>query len=132
MKLRAEASNAFFSPDLFVTCEPADRADPLVKRRAGVIIEVLSESTAGYDQGEKFDEYRRLDSLREYVLVDARCQRVIVYRRREAGLWEFEPLTADSTLRLEWLNNSVPVAALYADTDIPEKREPAGESPRDQ
>jgi Uma2 family endonuclease len=34
-----------------------------------VIVEVLSASTESYDRGEKFMHYRRLESLREYVLV---------------------------------------------------------------
>lgn len=35
-----------------------------------VIAEVLSKSTQGYDRGEKFDDYRTIDSFQEYLLID--------------------------------------------------------------
>jgi Uma2 family endonuclease len=63
MKLRVEPASAFFYPDLFVTCDARDATEPLAKRHARLIIEVLSESTEGDDRGAKFREYRRLDSF---------------------------------------------------------------------
>ena len=47
MKVQAAAGNAFFYPDVVVTCSEADRASPLVKREPTLIVEVLSASTAG-------------------------------------------------------------------------------------
>ena len=70
MKLRVEAADAFFYPDVMVTCSAADTADALVKREPTLLVEVLSPATAAYDRGDKFAAYRRLPSLREYLLVD--------------------------------------------------------------
>jgi Uma2 family endonuclease len=55
-----------------------------------VIVEVLSESTERYDRDAKFQAYKRLASVEEYVLVsqDARC--VEVYRRAEGDRWSHE------------------------------------------
>jgi Uma2 family endonuclease len=53
-----------------------------------VLIEVLSVSTEAYDRGEKFAHYRRLPSLREYILVSQHTPRIEVWRRNEGGRWE--------------------------------------------
>jgi Uma2 family endonuclease len=58
-----------------------------------VLIEILSDSTEAFDRGEKFSHYRRLASLREYVLVSPSKPRVEVFRKTDAGTWElFEAL----------------------------------------
>ena len=52
-----------------------------------LIVEVLSSSTEGYDKGAKFDNYRSLESLREYVLVSQDAQKVIRYTKQTDGSW---------------------------------------------
>lgn len=91
MKLRVEAADAFFYPDVMVTCSAADAADPLVKREPVLLVEVLSPSTAAYDRGEKFAAYRRLPNLREYLLVDPAARRCDLYRLGGDGLWVLHP-----------------------------------------
>lgn len=120
VKVRVESANAYFYPDVHATCDPRDHDDPLVSRHPSVIVEVLSDSTADYDRGGKFAMYRQLESLREYVLVDSREQRVDVFRRSEHG-WVYVPLEAGDTLSLESVGVTVPVAALYEETDVPEQ-----------
>ncbi len=71
MKLHAAAANSYFYPDVMVTCSAADLTSPLTKSEPTLLIEVLSPSTAAYDRGEKFAQYRRIPSLQEFVLVDA-------------------------------------------------------------
>ena len=66
VKLQIDAAQAFYYPDVFVTCSAADAADPLIKREPVLVVEVLSPSTAAYDRGEKFDAYRLLPTLQEY------------------------------------------------------------------
>ena len=51
-----------------------------------VLVEVLSDSTEGYDREEKFSHYRRIPSLREYLLVsqhERRDRALLAQRRRE-------------------------------------------------
>ena len=48
----------------------------------GAITEVLSDSTAGYDRGEKFIGYRQLESLREYILISQDQVQVDHYLRQ--------------------------------------------------
>ena len=40
MKLRVEAADAYFYPDVMVTCSAADASDPLVKREPVLLVEV--------------------------------------------------------------------------------------------
>jgi len=54
MKVRVEPADAFYYPDLFVTCDPADGRENLFKRHPAVVVEVLSNSTAAFDRGAKF------------------------------------------------------------------------------
>jgi len=57
-----------------------------------VIIEILSDSTRDYDQGQKFGFYRTLETLQEYVLVDQKKCGVMVYRRGSAREWRLNIL----------------------------------------
>jgi Uma2 family endonuclease len=114
MKLRVERAHAFFYPDVFVTCDAADAAEPTVKRRAQVIVEVLSESTEGYDRGGKFASYRQLATLEEYVLIDSRSRSVEVFRRHPEG-WILQPVPDDGRLELMTLGFGCTLDAVYED-----------------
>lgn len=100
MKLRVEAADCFYYPDVLVTCSTTD-TDPLVKREALLVVEVLSPSTAAFDRGDKFADYRLLPTLREYLLLDPDKRRGDLYRKGEDGLWVLHPLGTDEPLRLE-------------------------------
>lgn len=52
-----------------------------------VLVEILSDSTEGYDRGAKFAHYRRIESLEEYVLVSQNEPLIEVYRRNERAEW---------------------------------------------
>lgn len=76
-------------PDVTVICGPSKRdvADPQAVTNPALIIEVLSRSTEEYDVGDKFEHYKTLPSLRQYVLVSHRERSVEVWTRHDAG-WE--------------------------------------------
>ncbi|UHD17866.1 Uma2 family endonuclease [Thiocapsa bogorovii] len=118
MKMRVEPASAFFYPDVFVTCDARDAAEPFAKRYARLIIEVLSESTEGYDRGAKFGDYRRLDTLEEYVLIDSRRRACEVFRRRPDG-WLLEAPPENGRLVLHSIDFECPLDALYEDVSFP-------------
>jgi Uma2 family endonuclease len=89
LKLRVEAVDAFFYPDVMVSCEPRDHAAVQFIEHPILIVEVLSESTAAFDRGDKFAAYRTLPSLQEYVLVDIPSRRVETFRRTADSDWLF-------------------------------------------
>jgi Uma2 family endonuclease len=117
MKLRIEASDAFFYPDVFVTCDERDHRADTFMSSATLIVEVLSESTSGFDRGEKFAAYRRLPTLREYVLVDPDRQRLECFRRGPDGHWVLFEFPTEGTVRLESVEFEVGLADMFAQAD---------------
>jgi Uma2 family endonuclease len=117
MKLRVATANAFFYPDVFVTCDPADATEPLAKHHPRVICEVLSESTEAYDRGGKFAAYRGLESLSEYLLIDSRQRAVEVFHRQPDG-WLLAPVPPDGRLELASIGFDCAVDALYEDVEF--------------
>jgi Uma2 family endonuclease len=87
MKVRIEARNRFYYPDVMVTCEPKDRENSTYKNFPRLIIEVLSDSTEAFDRGDKFADYQSLPSLQEYVLINSKKARIECFRRTDDGLW---------------------------------------------
>lgn len=117
VKVEVEAANTFYYPDLFVTCDARDQ-DAYVKRYPCLVIEVLSSSTEGIDRREKLLNYRRLDSLREYVLVASDMRRIEVYRRVEEGGWTVDTLGTSEVVEFNSVGISLPVAEVYADVTL--------------
>lgn len=115
MKLRVEAADAFFYPDVMVTCSATDATDPLVKREPVLLIEVLSPGTAAYDRGAKFADYRRLPSLREYLLVDVDTRRCDLYRQGADGLWVLHPSEPGDGVHLASVDLEIGPDALWAE-----------------
>ncbi len=87
MKVRVEAKNRFYYPDVLVTCEDKDRENSTFKMFPSLIIEVLSDSTEAFDRGDKFADYQSLPSLQEYVLINPKKARIECFRRTESNLW---------------------------------------------
>ena len=115
MKLRVEAADAFFYPDVMVCCSAADAADPLIKRDPVLLVEVLSPATAAYDRGDKFAAYRKLPGLREVLLVDTDSRRCDLYRKGDDGLWVLHPFEPGQGLRLQSVALDLPAAQLWAE-----------------
>ncbi|MDP1901540.1 MAG: Uma2 family endonuclease [Rubrivivax sp.] len=120
VKLRVEAADCYVYPDVMVTCSAADAAQPLIKREAVLVVEVLSPSTAAYDRGTKFAAYRQLASLAEYLLIDLDSQRCDLYRKGGDGLWVLHPSEADQPVVLASVGLTLSAQALWAEV------EPAG------
>lgn len=118
MKLRLEAADAFFYPDVFVTCSAADAALDQFKREPLLIVEVLSASTAAYDRGHKFALYRQFPSLQEYVLIDSERPEVDVFRRDAGGHWVLYPSGPDEEVTLASVGLTVRMAMIYEDVRL--------------
>jgi Uma2 family endonuclease len=116
LKLRIDAADAFVYPDLMVSCDPRDagpEAD-LCIRHPWFVLEVLSDSTAAYDRGKKFEFYRQIESLTHYLLVEQTRPHAELFCRNAQGLWVLHPLGPGDSIRIQephafdW-----PVAALF-------------------
>jgi Uma2 family endonuclease len=112
-----DAADMSTYPDLSIVCGPVVPAPRFQHSCTNptVLFEVLSPSTEAYDRGTKFEQYRKLSTLREYVLVSQTEPAVDLFRLEE-GRWIFLLLRGlDAVLELASVNIAVPLAALFRD-----------------
>lgn len=116
LKVRIEATNRTLLPDVTVVCGSLERSpvDVHAITNPVVVFEVLSPSTESYDLGAKFHQYRRLPTLREYVVL-AQDRRFASVARRAGDLWAFEDLGPGSLLQLPSIGLELPLDVLYRD-----------------
>jgi len=116
LRVRIAETNRSTYPDLTVVCghrqTASDDRDAIVNPT--ILVEVLSDSTEADDRGEKFAHYRRLASLREYVLVAQKSKRIEVYRRDEDH-WVLTEHGPGSTLELPSIDAHIDVDDVYRD-----------------
>jgi Uma2 family endonuclease len=125
-KLRLDADDAVLYPDVMVTCDPRDRgAEDRFLSWPCLVVEVLSDSTAAYDLGPKFALYRRLATLREYLVVDPGARRVEVFRRDDEGRWVLYDFTAAAECTLTSVGAVLPLATIFEDIDAPDQPPPS-------
>ena len=121
MKLHVAEDNAFFYPDVFVTCSAADAGRRTVQEDALLIIEVLSPSTEGRDRGDKFAAYRLLPSLQTVLFVAQGQPHVEAFSRNADGSWtlhEASGLDAQLTCAAAERSFIFSLAELYAEVDF--------------
>jgi Uma2 family endonuclease len=103
-------------PDVVVICGEHEvlETDSYTVLNPILIAEVLSPSTKNYDRGEKFNLYRKMKSLREYLPVDPETPHIEHFSRQEDGTWhlrELEDTTA--SIDLHALAVQLPIAPIY-------------------
>jgi Uma2 family endonuclease len=115
MRVKVSPTGMYTYPDIVAVCGEPRFEDAHIDTLLNpvVIVEVLSESTEAYDRGEKFAHYRRLDTLREYVLVAQDKVRVEHYVR-EGEQWILSEISdPESALHLASVDCHVALAAIY-------------------
>jgi len=117
VRVRIRAADRATYPDLMVVCDEIKRDpdDPHAIVNPTAIIEVLSDSTATLDREDKSADYRRLVSLREYVLVSQRERRVELFRRTGPRRWQLEEVVTGERFALSSLEVELAVDELYRD-----------------
>ena len=116
VKVHVKATKRTYYPDASVICEKPERSliDKNALTNPILVIEVLSESTAAFDRGNKFTHYRKIPTLREYVLVSQTEAIVDTYYRLDSGAWEIETIEGlDSQVALKSLGIQVAMKAIY-------------------
>jgi Uma2 family endonuclease len=121
MKVHVKAANCFYYPDIMVTCEPLVPTS-VFKANPVLIMEVLSPSTKQIDRREKSVNYRKIDSLRQYVLVAQNKMSLESYRKNNNGIWSIDQLGKFDELLIDCLPGDdlrIPVPDVYAELDLP-------------
>ncbi|MBD2384850.1 Uma2 family endonuclease [Cylindrospermum sp. FACHB-282] len=114
-KAHIESINTYYYPDVMVSCDQRDRTFNNFLRYPCLIIEVLSDSTEGFDRGDKFADYRNLESLQEYVLVSQTRINVEIFRRNPEGQWVLYPYEKDDQIYLSSVDFRCAVTDVYED-----------------
>jgi Uma2 family endonuclease len=121
LRVKSSKTTMYTYPDVVALCEPLrledEHADTLLN--PAVIIEVLSESTERYDRGDKFAHYRKIDSLREYILVAQDRIRIEQYVRHGEHWTLGEISDPAGSLRIEALGCEVALRDIYDRVELP-------------
>lgn len=102
IRVRVPGDDSYVHPDAIVVCgEPVledTHADTLLN--PSVVIEVLTDSTETFDRGRKWEGYRKIPSLRAYVLVSQKSSLIEVFERTDTDAWLFRAYVAGQSLSL--------------------------------
>ncbi len=108
-------------PDASVICAELefddDQRDTVLNPT--LLIEVLSKSTEAYDRGKKFDNYRTIPSLREYVLVSQDEAAIQRFLRNDDNTWTLTAVAGlDQTIPLRSNGIDLPLSEVYERVDF--------------
>jgi Uma2 family endonuclease len=117
LRIKVEATGLLTYPDLSVICGPlqfADGTDDTVVNPT-VLVEVLSNSTEAYDRGRKFEHYRQILTLQEYLLVSQTEARIEQFMRQADGRWLMnEAAGTEKKLELPSLKITIALSEIFA------------------
>lgn len=116
IRVKVSSTSLYTYPDLIVVCGEQkfldDQFDTLLNPT--LIIEILSDTTEAYDRGKKFENYRELESLKEYVLVSQKHMKIEKFQKQSDGKWllteEGEP---EKSMELFSINCSLNLNEVY-------------------
>lgn len=115
-------------PDLSALCGQIEVEDFLgleVLVNPALIVEVLSPSTADFDQSDKFTYYKSIESFNEYLLIDQNKPHVTLYTKQSADAWlqrEYNDLS--DNIYLSSVDCEIAVAEIYLDVEFPKVERP--------
>ena len=121
MRVRVSATGLYTYPDVVAVCgEPQfldDQRDTLLN--PNLIVEVLSPSTELYDRVRKFEHYRSLESVSEYLLVSSERVSAELYTRQPDGRWLLTTVSRmEDSLDLLSVGAHLALADLYEKVDF--------------
>lgn len=117
MRVRITGRDRYRYPDVVVSDGESqledDEHDTLTN--PSVVFEVLSPSSEASDRGDKFEDYRAIPTLNEYIIVDQDRIHVERWARTEANHWALleELNSSDDELTIESVSVKVPLSKIY-------------------
>ena len=114
--VKADPVERFYYPDTHVSCSDLDKEEHF-NAMPVLVVEVASPSTGGYDRTAKFESYRLLPSLQEYVLFQQAEMLVELFRKRTG--WQPVKYAAADTITFESIGQTLPVALFYRGVTYP-------------
>lgn len=129
--LKVRTSKTYSYPDITVVCGKLrfEDVESDVLLNPTLIIEILSPSTEMYDRGQKFAEYRELESFGEYLLTSQTQLFIEHYIKQTDGSWKFlEHKGLDKSVRLETINCTLALRDIYQGLSLAESEGQRAES----
>ncbi len=126
VKVRAEAANCVYYPDLVVSCAQFE-ADGLFAVNPILIVEVISPSTGIIDRREKRSAYLKIESLQEYLIVHQKKKRIQLFQRVDEAKWETITFSSGSAIKLTAFPTgslTVSLDSVYETLDYPPETSP--------
>ena len=108
-------------PDILIVCGEVQFTDDHLDtvKNPVCIVEVLSDSTEKYDRGGKFQNYRKLDSLQEYILISQNQILVEKYLRKQNDLWEYTAFSEkEKSILFDSIGSELSLMDIYAKTGL--------------
>lgn len=121
LRIKVPALPTYRYPDLSVVCgetvfEEIQGLQCLVN--PNLIVEVLSESTEFYDRGEKYRQYKSIESFREYLLVSQTEKFITLFQKHNGRFWLQSDYVAGESLHLNTLDFDLDIEEVYQDVDF--------------
>lgn len=123
MRVKVSPTGLYTYPDLVVVFGRARFEDKELDTLLNptVVVEILSKSTEAYDRGEKFAQYRTLETLTDYLLISQDRALVERFTRQESGLWLFsDSIGLDAVMPIESIQCQLPLAEVYERVEFDE------------
>lgn len=119
VKLHVAAADAVYYPDVFVHCGTAVAGNENLADDAVIVVEVLSDSTESIDRREKLAAYKRLPSLRAYLLISQAEPTVELHVRNAQGAWTAARYVHGETIDEQAIDGGpLTLTAIYRGTDL--------------
>ena len=101
-------------PDISVFCGMLQYQDNMTLKNPSLLIEILSKVTEGYNRGSKFEMYRSIPVLIEYLMVDSQRVHVELWRK-ENSKWVLAAETNDvnDAIELKSIENVFQIQDFY-------------------
>ena len=122
MRVKVDATGLYTYPDVVAVCGKAEFEDDEVDTLLNpmLVVEVLSDSTEAYDRGKKFEHYRSVPSVCEYLLIAQDRYHAERYVRLDDGRWalsEFQGLEGE--IELSSIGCTISLADIYDKVELP-------------
>jgi Uma2 family endonuclease len=117
LRVKVEQTGLYTYPDVTVACGEQRFADDEMDTLLNpiLLVEVLSDSPEAYDRGKKFEHYRLIPSLREYLLISQREPRIEQFIRQPSGDWLLhEAVGLERSIYLPSIDITLPLREVFA------------------
>ena len=116
-----ENSELFTYPDISIFCDRIITCnnDKRSSINPSVLIEVLSPSTRDYDKGLKYELHQRIESLKEYILIDSEKIHIEVFLKSSNEVWASRQFKSiDDILLIQTIQMEIPLRTIYEETNL--------------